>query len=520
MFLPPVIPHRFRRIPQQRIRRHNRPRGIAVVMVLGLLAITIAISYATLRGQGTTTQLARNGSRSLEARAAARSGIAAALRAMSENAWGGVSTTLSSNVTDNSRYVVTFRTGDDKLTDTDPSYGEWPFRVTIDSVGTASDPLNNAIQSQYKSRCIVQLLRKNMVAEPNGWSTIITQNVYQFSNLDAYVQFPVRINGNVTLMGKLKFCTDYPDTSFPGDANARDKYLIGLKNRAATLGDYRPFPVGKTFLKGLATQQDLTTVTTMLLTDMGVVASEESLLLTSPPGHPGAPLTYKLYPGGQDFNVTPLVSPLAGQTFAPVVKTNPLGIYRSSGTLTIQSNVNVTGTIITEDSGGADIQITGTNVVLKSSNLPALYGTSQAYQLPNLVARSNVVVNSAADVQFTGATLCWKQFEVWNNDLSTATKLALTGNLITDTLLQHGRSTWKMTALQWKNDYTAWANSGYFPDYEQTLRSFTVKPTLTFSPDSSGVKPHWHDWSQPVYQPDPADPGLKWEVVRWEENLQ
>jgi hypothetical protein len=77
-----------------------------------------------------------------------------------------------------------------------------------------------------------------------------------------------------------------------------------------------------------------------------------------------------------------------------------------------------------------------------------------------------------------------------------------------------------MTALQWKNDYTAWANSGYFPDWEQTQRSFTVKPTLTFSPDSSGVKPHWHDWSQPVYQPDPADPGLKWEVVRWEENLQ
>ena len=48
--------------------RTYRPRGIAVVMVLGLLAITIAISYATLRGQGTTIQLARNNSRSLDAR--------------------------------------------------------------------------------------------------------------------------------------------------------------------------------------------------------------------------------------------------------------------------------------------------------------------------------------------------------------------------------------------------------------------------------------------------------------------
>src|SRR5262245_55929518 len=114
MFLNPATPHRLRRILPHRPNRQHRPRGIAVVMVLGLLAITIAVSYATLRGQGTTTQLARNGSRSLEARAAARSGISAALRAMSENAWGGVSTTLSSNVTANSWYQVTYTTGDSK----------------------------------------------------------------------------------------------------------------------------------------------------------------------------------------------------------------------------------------------------------------------------------------------------------------------------------------------------------------------------------------------------------------------
>ena len=59
----------------------------------------------------------------------------------------------------------------------------------------------------------------------------------------------------------------------------------------------------------------------------------------------------------------------------------------------------------------------------------------------------------------------------------------------------------------------------YFPDFEAAGRGFTVKPALTFSSDSSGVKPHWHDWTKAVYQPDPADPGLRWEVVRWEENL-
>src|SRR6266487_4394057 len=103
MFFRRSTPHSFRCIALNSSYRH-RPRGFAVVMVLGLLAITLAISYATLRGQGTTSQLARNNSRALDARVAAQSGLAAALRKISENAWGGVNTTLSSYITNNSWY--------------------------------------------------------------------------------------------------------------------------------------------------------------------------------------------------------------------------------------------------------------------------------------------------------------------------------------------------------------------------------------------------------------------------------
>ena len=62
-------------------------------MVLGLLlTITLAISYATLRGQGTTGRIgAQQRSRSMDARVAAQSGLAAvAMRKMSENSWGGI----------------------------------------------------------------------------------------------------------------------------------------------------------------------------------------------------------------------------------------------------------------------------------------------------------------------------------------------------------------------------------------------------------------------------------------------
>src|SRR5262245_8623239 len=84
--------------PSPRGRGRSGRRGIAVVLVLGLLAITLAISYATLRGQGTTTQLAVNNSRALDAHVAAQSGVAAALRKISENGWAGVDVPLSANV--------------------------------------------------------------------------------------------------------------------------------------------------------------------------------------------------------------------------------------------------------------------------------------------------------------------------------------------------------------------------------------------------------------------------------------
>src|SRR4029079_5383859 len=98
----------------RRAATFRRPRGIAIVLVLGLLAMTLAISYATLRGQASTAELARNKNRSSDAGAAAQSGLAAALRKMSDGTWAGIHSTLRSNVTNDSWYQVTFTTGDTK----------------------------------------------------------------------------------------------------------------------------------------------------------------------------------------------------------------------------------------------------------------------------------------------------------------------------------------------------------------------------------------------------------------------
>lgn len=129
-------------------------------------------------------------------------------------------------------------------------------------------------------------------------------------------------------------------------------------------------------------------------------------------------------------------------------------------------------------------------------------------------------MNSGSDAQINGTTVVWQEFEIKQG--TATSKFALTGSLIADTVLMKGRTNWIQSPTTWTNDRTLFniqklTGIPYFPDYEQSVRGFTVKPTLTFSSNSTGVQPHWHDWSQPIYQPDSADPGLKWEVVRWED---
>jgi hypothetical protein len=507
-----------------RIRANHRPRGIAVVMVLGLLAITLAISYATLRGQGTTTQLARNGTRALDARAAAHSGLAAALRKISENNWAGIDAALSANVTNHSWYQVSFATGDTALQSTDSQYGEYAFRVTINATGFAADPLNPAVRSEHRCRCVVQLVRKRLTTEPANWDAVRNYNVYQFANKDVYVQFPVRINGATCLMGRLIFCTDYPNSTA-----ALDQYLLDLNaRRIAGLGDDRPLP-GTITLRGVATNQISTTIT-QLTTKLGVVVIDTAASPSAPVDHPGGVLTYRLYPGGKEYTI-PVIqntygNPIQNVTLGPDPVNNPLGVYRSTGSLSIQNNVRISGTIIAEGSG-PEIQVSGTGVVLKPLNLPSLYGSTETFQLPSVLAKDDFRVNSGADVQIEGMALVWDEFELKSG--VAATKLALKGNLVTNSMLLRGRSSWVQTPITWssdKNNFTIQSlnvldpnRSLYFPDYMEKIKGFVVKPTLTFSPDSSGVKPHWHDWTKAVYQPDPADPGLSWEVIRWEDNL-
>ena len=516
-----------------------RRRGMAVLLVLGLLAITLAVSYAALRTQGTTSNTARNASRTLDARLAAESGLAAAMHKISDASWQGVDVSLHGDVTDDSWYDVSFTTGDTQLLPGDPNYAELPYRLTITSTGYAEDPANPDLRAIHRVRNVVQLARREMSADPANWSALTAKTVYQWANRSIVVQGPVRVSGPANINGKLFLFPTYPSY-----AAARDQYLTHLNAmRQAGRGDHRPFngPLGIAL-----TRQDVTTLHHVQV-KLAVATTDTSLVPTTAPlTHPGIVSGYRLYPGGKVYQPpvlqTTYGASLANLTLGPDPATNPLGLFRSSGALAIQSNVRITGTIVT-DSSLPEIQIHGTNVLLQAASLPRLEGSNQTWQLPVALVKTYLRINSNSSSQIKGTAIVWDDFEIKTG--SATTQFTLSGNLFTAGLNLRGREGWTMTATDWTNDYNDFNDTGgllggllasllntvrsalglpagatvHFPEYMQHQRGFTIQPALTLQPDSSGVLPHWQDWTQPIYVKDPSDPGLRWNLVRYEDGV-
>jgi hypothetical protein len=508
-------------ISRVRSRAIRRPRGMAVLLVLGLLAVTLAVSYATLRGQASAGQLARNNGRAMDARLAAESGMASALHKISQNSWAGVDVPLSANLTDDSWYEVEFSTGDSQLDPGDSDYHQLPFRLTITSTGYAADPADPNLRSMHRVKSVVELARRRLYPSPAQWTTLTNSTIYQWGNRNTFVQVPVRVNGRATILGKLHLCAEYPSHLI-----GRDQYMSDLEAmRQAGLPDYRPFS-GPLYVA--QSRQDGLLATLLSLLGLGSSDCTDS---TNPPfTHPGNVTSYRLYPGGKAY-APPIIQNVYGAsisnlTLGPDPLTNPLGVFRSSGSLAIYDNVRIMGTLIT-DSSSPNVQIYGKNVVLEAANLPNLEGSGQLTQLPVALVQDDLRVHSLSDVQIRGSVVVWDEFELRRG--AQTTKFKMTGSLLTAGMLLRGRENWVMDLLQWQNHYDFFLLQSlnvlnpnrirYFPEYMEKNVGLIMQPTLTFQGDSSGVSRHWHDWSQPLFQADPSDPGLRWNLVRYEDGV-
>src|SRR5437016_348880 len=103
-------------------------RGISVVVVLGLIAVTLATSYAIMRSQVSAVRIQQNSGRQNLARQAAMVGLSVAIRAMEQSSWGGVNSAVNGTLNSLDSYSATYTAGDDSLTAASPSYSEYPYR--------------------------------------------------------------------------------------------------------------------------------------------------------------------------------------------------------------------------------------------------------------------------------------------------------------------------------------------------------------------------------------------------------
>jgi hypothetical protein len=493
------------------------PRGVAVVIVLGLLAIALTVSYAMLRSQTTSVLIHGNLSRRANSRQAALAGISAALRKMHQSDWRGVETSMSGRIDEREWFEVQFQTGDDSLTPLDPDYAEFPYRVTILSNGYADDSGNLAARSMHQIRAVVQLARRKLADVPANWGNLQKYNIYQWSDQDAYVEVPVRSEGPVLLQGRLRLCSKYPP-----DALSRQRYLADLEaRRLFGAEDFRPFS-GPVYLPyGRNTSETLSLLQVSLRVQTNNIAAANS----APLSHPGTINSYRLYAGGKQYEVPTLQSQfgfiLANVSVQPDPKTNPLGVYRSAGGVVLNDNVSIRGTLIV-DGWQPDVHIYGSNVHFRAVDLPQLEGSPNTIQLPALIIKDDLrVYEKSRGGSLTGMAVVWNDFEFREGEAGVS--FDVRGRVLTRKLRLFGRESWNLDSSTWSkllgqflsqlNDSKIASRILFFPDWLEAKVGLKAKPLLTIKPQDDSVSYHWQDWTQPIFVPHPLDPGLRWNLI-------
>jgi hypothetical protein len=496
----------------RRTLRSAQRRGMTVLVVLMLISVTLALSYVVLRGNVTAVQIQANSSRQSLARQAAFAGLSVALRKMHQTGWTGVDVPIGAALSATESYTATYTTGDPALTPASADYPLYPLRVTVLATGTAVEAGNAQLVSTHKVRAVVQLVPRALGTTPSGWSTMQAYTLYQLDDDDARFELPFRVEGPVRLQGALRLGEGY---AWPSDA--REKYFADLRTmHAGSLGDYRPF----TSTISLPTSQSAGWLLSLLSGSLGLVLN--NIPITSPPDLllPDSLAQYRLYAGGKQYNVPQLSGTIQNRSLAPDPLANPLGVYFCNSSVTLGSNVTVLGTLV----ASSDVSINASSVQVTPHNLPNVSGATSALRMPALAVKQKFKVEATGGGTVQGVVIARDRFEIVRGPA--AASFGVVGRVITDEPIVDERSEWDVSGGTWLVRWGAFLSPitnppaghvDYWPVWLERFGQFP-QPLLTIKPDSATYTAHWQDLSQPLYVPAAGDPGLRWDLVSWQEN--
>ncbi|WDI42478.1 LamG-like jellyroll fold domain-containing protein [Bremerella sp. P1] len=300
--------------------------------------------------------------------------------------------------------------------------------------------------------------------------------------------------------------------------SARSRYLEATKSLAdADLGDYRPLAGDVTLSSD---RNELSTALT-LNRQLGCELSYRSTSASSISSSTLAGSTYRLYPGGTEYTIPTVSSTVHYQTLEPDIDTNPLGIFRASGTVSLETQTKLTGTLITQSSG-SDIRMRGSQINITGVNLPALDGDSTVYQLPTLIAADDIEASYGVNANIEGAIAAIGDLEI--EDLYSDSVFQLSGQAFVDEFKLNARSNWATVAYYSSYYLTNFVNyvghantSANFASWLNDTSSAKFENNVTIDLPETAPTYQWLDLSQPIYQKGDDDTGLVWELVRWKD---
>ncbi|MBL8829386.1 MAG: hypothetical protein JNM18_20550 [Planctomycetaceae bacterium] len=478
-------------------------RGVALVMVMSLLAITFAVAFTMSRTQLSTIQLQGNAALEVQAREAALTGYRAGLRKLHESSWGGVNSTLANAIRTTQSYSVSYTHGDPRLPTND---SKQPYRVTMLVTGTATDPARAGVSATSQIRAIVELLPRKVSDAPATYSTSLGYTLYQFAQDTVDMQPPCQVQGSVRLLNTLSLGTSYFNST-----SERNRYYADL-NTLRTLGnpDYRPLQgpihlpeslVSATVLDRLQNKLGCTTVN---------IATGDATNWS----YPGAATTYKLYPGGKTYNAQAVGSFLQNTTLEADPETNPLGIFYRNGSVQICDNVTIRGTLMCND-----VLVCGNPCSITAVSLPAIDGSSLPVQLPAIISADDLEVEEHSNLTIRGSVVLWDDLNITYGSYNTTVDIQ--GRVLCKGVYFSARSQWNVGGFIWDwlyNTLLGLSGTQYYPNFLSAYGLSSV-PKLTIKPESTAVQYVWKNSDNQVYMPHSSDPGLRWSVVDYNDHF-
>jgi hypothetical protein len=498
-----------------RVRRapNRRRRGMAIILVLAMISMTMAVSYSLLRSQSAQLKSAGGSDLRTEAREAALSGMSAALRRMNQTSWSGADSTVTGTLSSSQSYSATYTTGDATIGVDDANAADWSYRVTIDTTGYATDTSISTVPTTYKIQAVAKVVLKQVSANPTIWPTMQNYVIYQTATDDVDLQIPFRCEGPVRFQGSLTdFCKTYPSPT-----GCRSEYLSDLNEmRTNGYGDHRPF-TGPIYLPTGSTSS---TIRNLFTSNLGLTVTNMSATTSTGWSTPSNSMsTYQLYPGGRNYTIPTLATTVSGTTLGPDPRTNPAGLFYRNGDVTLGNNTSITGTIISS----GKVKFTGTNVAVQAHTLPAIEGSSTANQLPAVISTSDITVGDGATATVRGTMATFAKFSA---SAGTQDSLFdLKGKLICRQMEVLSRSEWNLGSFWWSLAYS-WFNGQendndgqkYLPIYMQNWGMYyPTKITIT-GPTGSAAAQQWFAAGTPLFIVGTGDSGLRWSIVRMKEN--